>query len=106
VGNTGSFAIGLTIASYALIANVEQTLVISILPYIFNSSLILLTVFFFGKKASMLLEGKRLNAQSRRSLLTLITYHHPLTERQVVTIVSFLIAASTSLALIVEFLMH
>jgi len=106
VGNTGSFAIGLTIAAYAIIANVEQTLVISILPYIFNSSLILLTVFLSGKKASMLLEEKKLTSQSRRSLVTLITYHNPLNERQVVTIVSFLITVSTALALVVEFLMH
>jgi len=106
VGNTGSFAIGLTIASYALIANAEQTLIISILPYIFNSLLILLTVFFYGKKASMSFDGKKLAANSRRSLVTLITYRHSLTERQVVTIVSLLLAASTSLALIVEFLMH
>lgn len=106
VGNTGSFAIGLTIASYALISNREQTLAISILPYIFNSSLILLTVFLFRKKASMRFDGQKLTSESRRSLATLITYHRPLTERQVVAVISLLLVLSTSLALTVELLMH
>jgi UDP-N-acetylglucosamine--dolichyl-phosphate N-acetylglucosaminephosphotransferase len=106
VGNTGSFAIGLTIASFALISNMEQTLVISILPYIFNSSLILLTVFLSRRKASMQFDGKRLTSENRRSLVTLITYHHPFTERQIVLLVSLLLVLSTSLALMVEFIMH
>jgi UDP-N-acetylglucosamine--dolichyl-phosphate N-acetylglucosaminephosphotransferase len=104
VGNTGSFAIGLTIASYALIANVEQTLIISILPFIFNSSLILLTVFFSRKKASMLFDGKKLTANSRRSLVTVITYHRQLTEKEVVLTISLLMAISTSIALGIQFL--
>jgi UDP-N-acetylglucosamine--dolichyl-phosphate N-acetylglucosaminephosphotransferase len=50
VGNTGSFAIGLTIASFAVITDLKLSLVISILPYIFNSALILLTIFFVRRK--------------------------------------------------------
>jgi UDP-N-acetylglucosamine--dolichyl-phosphate N-acetylglucosaminephosphotransferase len=105
VGNTGSFAVGITIASYALIANIEQTLVISILPYIVNSSLILLTFFFFRKKAQASFDGKKLSSNHRRSLITLIIYHHPLTERQVVAIISFLVFVSTLLALSIHQLM-
>lgn len=104
VGNTGSFAIALTIASYALIANTEQTLVISILPYIFNSSLILLTVFLTKKKASMIFDGRKLTSETKRSLATLITYHRHLTERHVVLIISLLVALSTSIALGIQFL--
>jgi UDP-N-acetylglucosamine--dolichyl-phosphate N-acetylglucosaminephosphotransferase len=67
VGNTGSFAIGMTIASYAIISNLKFTVVISILPYIFNSALILLTFFFYRKKGSLSFDGKKLSSDHRRS---------------------------------------
>ncbi len=105
VGNTGSFAIGITIASYALIANIEQTLALSILPYILNSSLILLNIFLFRTRASLSFsEDKRLISDHRKSLVTLITYNRPLSERQIVVLISILIAASTLIALFVQFL--
>ena len=101
VGNTGSFAIGITLAAFAIISDVKSNIVISILPYIFNSSLILLTYFFFRTKAHVSFDGKKLFSDHRRSLITLITYRHPLTERQVVVIVSLLVTASTFAALLV-----
>jgi len=100
VGNTGTFAIGITLASFAIIANREQTLLISILPYIFNSSLILVNSLFFKRRASLILEGNKLRAESRRSLLTLIAYYKPLTERKLVAIVALIMAASTSIAVL------
>jgi UDP-N-acetylmuramyl pentapeptide phosphotransferase/UDP-N-acetylglucosamine-1-phosphate transferase len=102
VGNTGSFAIGMTIASYAIISNLKLHVVISILPYIFNSSLILLTFFFYRKKAAVSFDGRKLSSDHRRSLVTLLTYHHPLTERQVVLLISLLVAASTLLVFILK----
>jgi UDP-N-acetylglucosamine--dolichyl-phosphate N-acetylglucosaminephosphotransferase len=102
VGNTGSFAIGITIASYAIVANIEQTLVISILPYVLNSVLILSGYFFIRKKASVSFDGKRLFSDHIRSLITLITYRRPLTERQVVSIISFLVIISTLAASLVQ----
>ncbi|MCK4933729.1 hypothetical protein KAS06_03570 [Candidatus Bathyarchaeota archaeon] len=104
VGNTGSFAIGITLASYAIIANNEQTLLISILPFIFNSSLILLNVFLFGKTAHLILSGQKLRADSKRSLLTLIANYKPLTERRLVIAVSLLVALSTFIAVLVYFI--
>jgi UDP-N-acetylglucosamine--dolichyl-phosphate N-acetylglucosaminephosphotransferase len=101
VGNTGSFAIGITLASFAIISDLKYDLVISILPYIFNSSLILLTYFLFRTKANVSFDGEKLVSDHRRSLVTLVTYHRPLTERQVVLIISFLLALSTSIALII-----
>jgi UDP-N-acetylglucosamine--dolichyl-phosphate N-acetylglucosaminephosphotransferase len=101
VGNTGSFAIGITVASYAILANNEQTLLISILPFIFNSSLILLNVFLFGKTASLIMDGNKLRADNKRSLLTLIAHHKPLTELKLVSIVSLLVAFSTFIAIFV-----
>jgi UDP-N-acetylglucosamine--dolichyl-phosphate N-acetylglucosaminephosphotransferase len=37
VGNAGSFAIGITIASFAVVSDLKLSLLVSILPYIFNS---------------------------------------------------------------------
>ena len=37
VGNSGSFAIGMTIAAFAVISDLKFSLLVSILPYIFNS---------------------------------------------------------------------
>jgi UDP-N-acetylglucosamine--dolichyl-phosphate N-acetylglucosaminephosphotransferase len=102
VGNTGSFAIGITLAAFAIISDLKWCLLISILPYIFNSSLILLNYFFFRTKANVSFDGKRLFSNHRRSLITLITYKRPMTERQVVAIVSLLVAVSTFAAVAVQ----
>lgn len=95
VGNTGSFAIGITIAAFAIISDLKFDLVISIFPYIFNSVVILLTFFFYRTKANVSFDGKRLVSKHRRSLITLITFNRPLTERQVVILISLLVAATT-----------
>ena len=58
VGNSGSFAIGMTIASFAVISDLKLSLLVSILPYIFNSSIVLLTVFFVRKKPELALTAK------------------------------------------------
>jgi UDP-N-acetylglucosamine--dolichyl-phosphate N-acetylglucosaminephosphotransferase len=101
VGNTGSFAIGITLASFAIISDLKVNLLISILPFILNSLLILLNYFFFRSKAALSYDGKRLSSNHRRSLLTLVTYHRHLTERQVVGIISLLVVASTVAALLI-----
>jgi UDP-N-acetylglucosamine--dolichyl-phosphate N-acetylglucosaminephosphotransferase len=102
VGNIGSFAIGMTIASFAVIADLKSSLLISILPYIFNSSLILLTVFFFRKRASVSLDGEKLVSDQRLSLVTLITYHRPMTERKIVALISLLMVIFVSIAVLIE----
>ncbi len=102
VGNTGSFAIGMTIASFAIISDLKVNLLISILPYIFNSSIILLSVFFVHKKAAVTFDGKRLCSDSRKSLVTTITYHRPLTERQIVVIISGLVAVFVLLGALLQ----
>jgi UDP-N-acetylglucosamine--dolichyl-phosphate N-acetylglucosaminephosphotransferase len=102
VGNSGSFAIGMTIASFAIVADVKSGLLVSLLPYVFNSALILLTIFFVRKKAVVSFDGKKLVSDHRRSLITLITYKRPLTERQVVAIISLVVALFTVLAVLME----
>ena len=104
VGNTGSFAIGMTIASFAVITDLKLSLAISILPYIFNSALILLTIFFTMKKASVSFDGKKLVSDQRRSLITLITYRRPLTEHQVVAAISLLVVFFASIAVFITLL--
>jgi UDP-N-acetylglucosamine--dolichyl-phosphate N-acetylglucosaminephosphotransferase len=103
VGNSGSFAIGLTLASFAIIADVKFSLLISIVPYIFNSSLILLTVFFTRKKALITFKNNKLESDHKRSLVTAITYHRPLTERKIVALVSIIVVAFTLLAFVYAF---
>jgi UDP-N-acetylglucosamine--dolichyl-phosphate N-acetylglucosaminephosphotransferase len=102
VGNSGSFAIGMTIASFAVITDLKSTLLVSILPYILNSSLILLTIFLTRKRADASFDGNKIVSNHRRSLITLITYHRPLTERQTVAIIALLIAVFTSIAVLIE----
>jgi UDP-N-acetylglucosamine--dolichyl-phosphate N-acetylglucosaminephosphotransferase len=106
VGNTGSFAIGITLAAFAVISDLKFSLVISILPYIFNSALILLTFFFYRTKAKVSFDGKRLTSDHRRSLITLITFQRPLTERQTVIVISLLVAATTFAALLARLLLN
>ena len=98
VGNSGSFAIGLTIASFAVISDLKLSLLIAMLPYIFNSSLILLAIFFTRQKAKVIFDGNKLCSEHRRSLITLITYHRPLSERQAVRIIALIVAVFTVLA--------
>jgi len=102
VGNTGSFAIGITLASFATISDLKVSLIISLSPYILNSMLILLTYFVWRSKASISFAEGKLSSEHRRSLVTLVTYRHHLTERQVVVIMSLLFVASTSVALILQ----
>ncbi len=102
VGNTGSFAIGMTIASFAVISDLKVNLLISILPFIFNSSIILLSVFFVHKKAAVTFDGKKLCSDSRKSLVTSITYHRPLTERQIVIIISAIVAVFVLLGALIQ----
>ncbi|MCL2134793.1 MAG: hypothetical protein FWH37_04465 [Candidatus Bathyarchaeota archaeon] len=103
VGNSGSFAIGMTIAAFAIIADVKLSLLISIIPYIFNSSLILLTVFFTRKKALITFKDNKLVSHHKRSLVTILTFNRPLSERKIVTIISIIVAVFTLLAVIYSF---
>ena len=104
VGNSGSFAIGMTIASFAVISDLKLSLIVSILPYIFNSAIILLMVFFTRKKAQVSFDGEKLSSDHRRSLITLITYHRSLTEREVVAIISLIVAFFTLLGVLIQLL--
>ncbi|MCW3995374.1 MAG: hypothetical protein NWE98_04395 [Candidatus Bathyarchaeota archaeon] len=104
VGNAGSFAIGITIASFAVISDLKADLFISLLPYIFNSSIILLSVFFTHKKAKVTFDGQKLTADSRKSLVTVICYRRPLSERRIVQIIAAIVALFTLLGALIQLL--
>ncbi len=98
VGNSGSFAIGMTIASFAVISDLKLSLLITLLPYIFNSTLILLAILITRQKAKVSFDGVKLCADHRKSLITLITYRRPMTEKQVVRTIAIIVAVFTVLA--------
>lgn len=104
VGNTGSFAIGMTIAAFAVISDMKVNLVVSILPFIFNSSIILLSAFITKKKAAVTFDGQKLCSDSRKSLVTTLTYHRPLTERQIVLAISLIVTFFTLLGILLQVL--
>lgn len=104
VGNTGSFAIGMTIAAFAVISDMKVNLIISILPFIFNSSIILLSAFITKKKAAVTFDGQKLCSDNRKSLVTTLTYHRPLTERQIVIAISLIVTFFTLLGILVQVL--
>lgn len=99
VGNSGSFAIGMSVASFAVITDLKLPLLISIIPYVANSTLILLTIFFTRKRAAVSFSGKNLESDHKRSLVTLLTYRRPMTERKVVAVISVIFVVFTILAL-------
>ena len=99
VGNSGSFAIGMSVASFAVITDLKLPLLISIIPYVANSTLILLTIFFTKKRAAVSFSGKNLVSDHKRSLVTLLTYRRPMTERKVVAVISVIFVVFTILAL-------
>ena len=104
VGNTGSFSIGISLVAFAIISDLKLDLLISLVPYIFNSALILLTFFLYRTKANVSFDGRRLVSDHRRSLITLVVFRRPLTERQTVLIISLIVAASTAVAAVLHFI--
>ncbi len=104
VGNTGSFSIGISLVAFAIISDLKLDLLISLVPYVFNSALILLTFFLYRTKANVSFDGRRLVSDHRRSLITLVVFHRPLTERQTVLIISLIVAASTAVAAVLQFI--
>lgn len=104
VGNTGSFAIGITLASFAIVANDEKVLLVSILPYLFNSSILLFNRLFLGRRTTTFMKRNLLYANDRRSLLTIVEYYHPSTERQIVGIVSLIVGFFVVIAVLMWFL--
>jgi UDP-N-acetylmuramyl pentapeptide phosphotransferase/UDP-N-acetylglucosamine-1-phosphate transferase len=104
VGNVGSFGIGMTLSAFAVISDLKFVMLIALLPYVFNSVVILLTYFFKRTKAKVDFDGHRLSSDHRRSLITIMTYHRPMTESRTVALISLLFVVSTTVAVVVHLL--
>jgi len=94
--------VGMTLAAFAIITDLKYMLLVSLLPFIFNSSLILLNYFFYKTKAHLNFDGEKLSSDHVRSLLTFITYNRSLTEKKIVGIVSLLVFVFTFTGLILH----
>jgi len=101
IGNVGTFSIGLTLAVFAILANLKLFLLISLIPFIFNSILILFSNYFLHEKADTFIDKDgKLYSNKARSLRTLILYHRHLSEHHTVLITCFLIIVFTNIALL------
>lgn len=103
IGNVGTFSVGLTLAVYAILANLKLFLLVSLSPLIFNSILILFSNYILHEKADTLLdEHGLLYSRKVRSLRTLILRYKRLSEHQTVLVICTIIAFSTGLALLLQ----
>lgn len=107
VGNVGTFSVGLTLAIYAILMNIKLVLLISLAPFILNSTMILFSNYILRERVDTLIdEHGRLYANHVRSLRTMILHHKRMREHQAVITICLTVAASTSLALAVHWWIH
>ncbi len=103
IGNVGTFSVGLTLAIYATLMNIKMVLLISLVPFILNSLMILFSNYVLHDRADTRIdEDGRLYAHRIRSLRTLVLHYKRLKEHQTVTLISLIVATSTTLALMVH----
>jgi len=105
IGNVGSFSVGLTLAVFAIVENLKLMLLVSFLPFMANSVLILYSNYLLHDRAETLVDQDgRLYAQRIRSLRTLLLHFKHMTERQVVValylIMAVFVAAGAIMALL------
>ncbi len=103
IGNVGSFSIGLTLVVYAILANIKLFLIISLIPHLVNSILILFSNYILHDRASTLLDEKRvvLYAERVRSLRTLIIKYKKMPEHHVVILITSTTAIFTGIAYLI-----
>jgi UDP-N-acetylglucosamine--dolichyl-phosphate N-acetylglucosaminephosphotransferase len=103
IGNIGSFSIGLTLAVYATLMNVKSTLLISLIPLIFNALLILYSNYILHDKADTEMDQNGLLYSKRiRSLRTLILYFKRMNEHQTVIVICGIITVFTILGVSIQ----
>jgi len=106
VGNVGTFSVGLTLAVYAVLMNVKLVLLISLVPFILNSLLILFSNYILKERAETLIDEKGLLYSHKvRSLRTLILHDNPMSERRAVLVICALVAMSTGSAWVAHWLL-
>jgi UDP-N-acetylglucosamine--dolichyl-phosphate N-acetylglucosaminephosphotransferase len=101
IGNTGSFAIGLTTSVFAVLVGYKTMFIFSLTPFIFNSLLILFSRFFLNSFPSTIMgDDGKLRADKVRSLRTLILKIHPMTEHEAVIVICAIVAVFVALAIV------
>ena len=102
IGNVGSFSIGLTLAVYSILMNLKLFLLISLTPYILNSLITLFSSYILKERANTLMdETGHLYSEKARSLRTFILSRKPMTEHQVVWLITLITAVFTYLAFVI-----
>ena len=102
LGNIGSFSIGLTLVVLSILDNLKLMLLISFIPFIANSILILFSNYFLHDRAKTFMDNEgRLYATRIRSLRTLLLTHKRMTEHQVVMAIYLLVAFSVLVAMLI-----
>jgi UDP-N-acetylmuramyl pentapeptide phosphotransferase/UDP-N-acetylglucosamine-1-phosphate transferase len=102
IGNVGSFSIGLTLAVYAILANIKLFLIISLAPHLMNSILILFSNYIVRDRANTLLDETGLLYANRvRSLRTLIIKYKRMTEHQVILFITMISAVCVGIAYLI-----
>ncbi len=105
IGNIGTFSIGLTLSINAILMNIKSVLLISLIPFIFNSFLIIFSEFILHDRADTKIDENGLLYSNRiRSLRTMILYYKRLSEHWTVAIICLIIAFFTALGLVLQFI--
>lgn len=103
IGNVGTFSIGLTLAVYAVLMNVKLALLISLIPFILNSLLVLFSNYILKERAETLVDERGLLYSHKvRSLRTLILHDNHMSEHRAVLTICALILMATASALLVH----
>lgn len=107
IGNVGTFSIGLTLAVYAILFNIKLVLLITLIPHIINSILILFSNYILHDKAETFIDdGRLLYSHRARSLRTLILHYKRMKEHQVVLVICLIIGFFVVLGLAVEWVIY
>jgi len=105
IGNVGSFSVGLTLAVVSVIDNLKLMLLISMLPFIVNSILILYSNYLLRDRAITLLDNDgKLQAKKIRSLRTLLLRYRHMNEKQAVITLYLVVLLFVAVGALVELL--
>ncbi|UCH02240.1 MAG: hypothetical protein JSV20_00105 [Candidatus Bathyarchaeota archaeon] len=103
IGNVGTFSIGITLAVYSILFNIKLVLLVTLVPHIVNSLLILYSIYVLNDKAETLMDENGLLYSHRiRSLRTLILHYKRMKEHDVVLLLCLMIVLFVISSLIIK----
>jgi UDP-N-acetylmuramyl pentapeptide phosphotransferase/UDP-N-acetylglucosamine-1-phosphate transferase len=105
IGNVGSFSIGLTLAVASIIDNLKLMLLISMVPFIANSILILYSNYIIRDRAITFSDNEgKLYAHKIRSLRTLLLRYRHMSEKRIVLVLYSVVLSFVAVAVFIEWL--